>query len=62
MIPQDYLELAKEVQGVIWDIEDANDTHTDFSEGRFEKLRKLCKNCKCLIAEFENYKKLRGKE
>ena len=62
MIAQDYKEIAEELQEVIWDIEDANDTHTDFSECRFEKLRKLCKNCENLIAEFENYKKIRGKE
>ena len=62
MKPQDYLEVAKELQGVVWDIEDANDTHIDFCEVRFEQLRKLCKNCEILIAEFERYKKLRGKE
>ena len=41
MIAQDYLEIAEELQEVVWDIEDANDTHTNFSEGRFEELKKL---------------------
>lgn len=62
MKAQDYLEIAEELQEVVWDIEDANDTHTDFSEGRFEELKKLYKNCEFLIAEFEKYQKLRGKE
>ncbi len=62
MIPQDYLEVAKELQGIVWDIEDANEIHIDFSEVKFEKLKKLCKNCEILIAEFEKYKKIRGKE
>ena len=62
MIAQDYLEIAGEVQEVVWDIEDANDTHTNFSEGRFEELKKLYHKCEMLIAEFEKYQKLRGKE
>lgn len=62
MIAQDYLEIAEELQEVVWDIEDAIDTHTDFSENRFEELKKLYKNCEFFIAEFEKYKKLRGKE
>ena len=62
MIAQDYKEIAEELQEVIWDIEDVNDTHTDFSEDRFHMLRKLCRHCENLIAEFENYKKIRGKE
>ena len=62
MLTQVYSEVAKELQKVIWDIEDANDTHTDFSEDRFHMLRKLCRYCENLIAEFENYKKIRGKE
>ena len=62
MIPQDYLEVAKELQGIVWDIEDANDTHTDFSEGRFEELKKLYHKCEMFMVEFEKYKKLRGKE
>ena len=62
MIPQDYLEVAKELQGIVWDIEDANELHTDFSEVRFEELKKLYHKCEIFMAEFENYKKLRGKE
>lgn len=62
MKAQDYLEIAEELQEVVWDIEDANDIHTDFSEDRFEELKKLYHKCEMLIAEFEKYKKLRGKE
>lgn len=62
MKAQDYLEIAEELQEVVWDIEDANDTHTNFSEGRFEELKKLYHKCEMFIVEFENYKKLRGKE
>lgn len=62
MIPQDYLEVAKELQGVVWDIEDANELHIDFSEVRFEKLKKLYHKCEMFMAEFECYKELRGKE
>lgn len=62
MIPQDYLEVAKELQGIVWDIEDANELQIDFSEIRFEKLKKLYHRCEIFMAEFENYKKLRGKE
>lgn len=62
MKAQDYLEIAEELQEVVWDIEDANDTHTNFSEGRFEELKKLYHKCEMLIAEFEKYKNLRGKE
>lgn len=62
MIPQDYLEVAKELQGIVWDIEDANELHIDFSEIRFEKLKKLYHRCEIFMAEFENYKKLRGIE
>ena len=62
MIAQEYLEIAEELQEVIWDIEDVNELHIDFSEDRFHMLEKLCRHCENLIAEFENYKKLRGKE
>jgi hypothetical protein len=62
MIPQDYLEVAKELQGIVWDIEDANELHIDFSEIRFEKLKKLYHRCEIFMVEFENYKKLRGIE
>lgn len=62
MIPQDYLEVAKELQGIVWDIEDANELQIDFSEIRFEKLKKLYHRCEIFMVEFENYKKLRGKE
>lgn len=62
MIPQDYLEITKELQGVIMDIEDANELDIDFSEVRFEKLKKLYHKCEMFMVEFENYKKLRGKE
>lgn len=62
MIPQDYLEVAKELQGIVWDIEDANELHIDFSEIRFEKLKKLYHRCEIFMAEFENYKKLRSKK
>lgn len=62
MIPQDYLEVAKELQGIVWDIEDANELQIDFSEIRFEKLKKLYHRCEIFMAEFENYKKLRGEE
>ena len=62
MTAQDYLEIAEELQEVVWDIEDANDTHTNFSEGRFEELKKLYHRCEIFMAEFENYKKLRGKK
>lgn len=62
MKAQDYLEVAKELQGVVWDIEDANELHIDFSEVRFEKLKKLYHKCEMLIAEFEKYQKIRGKE
>ena len=60
MIAQDYKEIAEELQEVIWDIEDANDTHTNFSEGRFEELKKLYHKCEMLIAEFEKYQKIKG--
>lgn len=62
MKAQDYLEIAEELQEVVWDIEDANDTHTDFSEGRFEELKKLYHKCEMLMVEFDKYQKLRGKE
>jgi hypothetical protein len=62
MIAQDYKEIAEELQEVIWDIEDANELHIDFCEDRFHMLEKLCRYCENLIAEFENYKKIRGKE
>ena len=62
MKAQDYLEIAEELQEEVWDIEDANDTHTNFSECRFEELKKLYHKCEMLIAEFEKYQKLRGKE
>ncbi|MBQ2397797.1 MAG: hypothetical protein II304_12315 [Bacteroidales bacterium] len=62
MKAQDYLEITNDLREATWDIEDANDTRTDFSEDRFHMLRKLCRHCENLIAEFENYKKLRGKE
>jgi hypothetical protein len=59
MIPQDYLEVAKELQGIVWDIEDANELHIDFSEIRFEKLKKLYHRCEIFMAEFEKYQKMR---
>jgi hypothetical protein len=62
MLTQVYSEVAEELQKVVWDIEDANDTHTDFSEGRFEELKKLYHKCEIFMAEFEKYQKLRGKE
>lgn len=62
MLAQDYKEIADVLREVTWDIEDANDTHTDFSEGRFEELKKLYHKCEMFMVEFEKYKKLRGKE
>ena len=62
MKAQDYLEITNDLREATWDIEDANDTRTDFSEGRFEELKKLYENCEFFIAEFEKYQKLRGKE
>ena len=62
MKAQDYLEIAEELREVVWDIEDANDTYTDFSADRFEELKKLYHKSEMLMAEFEKYKKLRGKE
>ena len=58
MKAQDYLEIAEELQEVVWDIEDANDTHTDFSEDRFKELKKLYHKCEMFMAEFEKYKKI----
>ena len=52
----DYKEIAEELQEVVWDIEDANDTHTIFSNDRFEELKKLYNKCELFIAEFERYK------
>lgn len=62
MKAQDYLEIAEELQEVVWDIEDANDTHTNFSVDRFEELKKLYHKCEMLIAEFDKYQNLRDKE
>lgn len=62
MKAQDYLEIAEELQEVVWDIEDANDTYTDFSVDRFEELKKLYHKCEMLMVEFEKYQKLRDKK
>lgn len=62
MNAQDYLEIAEELQEVVWDIEDANYTHTDFSVGRFEELKKLYHKCEMFMVEFEKYQKLRDEE
>ena len=62
MKAQDYKEIADDLQEVIWDIEDANDTHTIFSGGRFEELKRLYNKCELFMAEFENYKKIRGRK
>lgn len=62
MNAKDYLEIAEELQEVVWDIEDANDTHTDFSVGRFEELKKIYHKCNILLTEFEKYQKLRSIE
>lgn len=62
MNAQDYLEITEELQEVVWDIEDANDTHTDFSDDRFDELKKLYHECEMLMAEFEKYQKIRGRE
>ena len=52
----DYREIADDLREVIWDIEDANDTHTKFSEDRFEELKKLYNKCELFMAEFDAYK------
>lgn len=56
MKAQDYKEIADDLQEVIWDIEDANDTHTIFSGGRFEELKRLYNKCELFMAEFDRYK------
>ena len=62
MNAQDYLEIAEELQEVVWDIADANDTNTDFSDDRFEELKILYHKCEMLMAEFKKYQKIRGRE
>ena len=62
MNAQDYLEIAEEIQEVVWDIEDANDTYTDFSDDRFNELKKLYHKCEILMAEFEKYQNLRSEK
>lgn len=56
MRAEDYKEIAEELQEVVWDIEDANDTHTIFSGDRFEELKRLYNKCELFMAEFDRYK------
>ena len=62
MNAQDYLEIAEDLREVVWDIKDANDTHTYFSDDRLDELKKLYSKCEMFIMEFKKYHKLRGRE
>lgn len=62
MLTRVYSEVAKELQKVVWDIEDANELHIDFSESIYDKLKKLNHKCEIFMVEFEKYKKLRNIE
>lgn len=55
MKAQDYKEIAEELQEVVWDIEDALDTNSQFSADRLEQLGHLHEQCKSFIQRFVHY-------
>ena len=55
MKAQDYKEIAEELQEVVWDIEDALDTNSQFSNDRFKQLEKIHEQCMLFIQHFGRY-------
>ena len=55
MRAEDYKEIAEELQEVVWDIEDALDTNSQFSHERLEQLEKIHEQCKLFIQHFGRY-------
>ena len=51
----DYKEIAEELQEVVWDIEDALGTNSQFSDDRLEQLEKIHEQCKLFIQHFGRY-------
>ena len=55
MKAQDYKEIAEELQEVVWDIEDALDTNSQFSYDRLKQLEEIHEQCKLFIQHFGRY-------
>lgn len=55
MRAEDYEEITELLREATWDIEDALDTNNQFSDDRFEQLKKLHKQCKLFIQHFGRY-------
>ena len=55
MRAEDYEEIRELLREATWDIEDALDTNTQFSDDRFEQLKKLQRQCKSFTQYFGRY-------
>jgi hypothetical protein len=55
MKAEDYKEIAEGLQEVVWDIEDALDTNSQFSYDRLKQLEHIHEQCKLFIQHFDHY-------
>lgn len=55
MTTKDYKETAKDLLEVIWDIEDMLDTHSFFTNDRFEGLTELYEKCSKYMVMYNKY-------
>ena len=51
----DYKEIAEMLQEVVWDVEDALDTCTMFTDDRLEQLVEINEQCVAFINKFREY-------
>lgn len=55
MMAKDYKEIANDLLEVVWDIEDVLETHSDFTNDRFEGLTELYEMCSKYMAMYNKY-------